>query len=120
MRADPARVDAEAAQRVAYVGAERVVADLGDDRRARAQPRGGDRHVGRAAAQRLGERAHVGQVHADLLGVEVDADAAHGDEVEGHAATSRAGATCSPYGPWTVWSKSMTEPVTIRAASLSR
>jgi hypothetical protein len=27
---------------------------------------------------------------------------------------------CAPYGPWTVWSKSMTDPVTSRDASLSR
>ena len=87
--ADPPRVDAEALERLAHERAERVVADLGDDRGARAQAGGGDRHVGRAAAERLRERADVLERDAGLLRIEVDADPAHRDQVVRHAISSR-------------------------------
>ena len=86
--ADPARVDAEVLERLAHVRAERVVADLGDDRGARAEPRRRDGDVGRAAAERLRERLHVGEPDADLLRVEVHPHPPHRDQVEAHAPTS--------------------------------
>ena len=88
VRADPAVVDAEAAQRAAHVRAERIVADLRDHGAARTEPRRGDRDVRRAPAERLRERAHLGERDADLLRVQVDPDAAHRDQVMRHACTS--------------------------------
>jgi nucleoside-diphosphate-sugar epimerase len=73
----------------------------------------GDVHLGARRAENLRPMALA--EHAD--DVRPDEPARAGDP-DLHAATR--GATCSPYGPWTVWSKSMTDPVTIRAASLSR
>ena len=64
----------------------------------------------RTFAKSLGGSATNVAVAAARLGARA------GDE-DPHAASATA---CAPYGPWTVWSKSITEPVTIAAASLSR
>src|SRR4029079_10747476 len=69
-------------------------------------------------AEAAGEEARALPVALDLLRGQ-EADQRLGDGDPGHVATS-IGCTCAPYGPCTVWSKSITEPVTIRAASLSR
>src|SRR5262249_48932453 len=71
-------------------------------------------------AQAAGEEARAHAVALDLLGgQEADQGLGHG-QLLGHPAATSWGSTCGPYGPCTVWSKSITEPVTIAAASLSR
>jgi len=61
--------------------AEGVVAGLGDDRRAVAVTRGGDRDVGRAAAEELAEAGDLLQRDADLRRVDVHTDAPYAHDV---------------------------------------
>ena len=75
-------VDPQVGQLAADEGAERVVADAGDQRGAIAQPGRGHRDVGGAAAQKLPERVDVLQPHTDLQGIDVDAAAPDGEDVK--------------------------------------
>src|SRR6478735_2640457 len=74
-------VDAEVAQCLVDVPAERVLADAGQQGDASAVPRGGDGDVRGAAAEELLEGADLLETDAVLQGVDVDAGAADGDDV---------------------------------------
>ena len=82
VRADPARIDAEPLERAAHVRAERVVADLRDDR-ARARPGALQRRrrSSRSPPRNLANVVTSRQPDVELLRVEVDADAPHRDQV---------------------------------------
>lgn len=80
----PAVVDAEAAQRLVQIGAERVVTGARDHGGVPAEAGGGDRHVRRRPAEELAEGRHLGERNTGLQRVEVHSDPPHGDQVVGH------------------------------------
>src|SRR5690606_7856927 len=75
---DMAVIHPEVAQLGAYVAAERVVADSGDDRRPPAEPRRRNGDVGGRTAEILAKRLDVFETDADLLGVDIDPTAPEG------------------------------------------